>query len=90
MTTKNCWEFKKCERQPGGINFNKIGPCKATTNFTYNGRNNGIGAGRYCWKISGTLCDGKIQGTFAEKIDNCVNCDFYQLVKKEEGHLFKE
>lgn len=38
---------------------------------------------------SGTLCDGKVQGTFAAKIMDCLNCEFYELVRKEEGPDFK-
>jgi hypothetical protein len=31
------------------------------------------------------MCGGKRQGTFAQKYENCQKCDFYQLVKQEEG-----
>ncbi|HEY6010114.1 MAG TPA: hypothetical protein VIX18_01485, partial [Nitrospirota bacterium] len=37
-----------------------------------------------CWVVAGSLCGGKIQGTFAEKLSNCLRCDFYNLVKSEE------
>ena len=37
--------------------------------------------GRGCWRVAGTMCGGKVQGTFAEKMDNCQQCDFYKLVK---------
>lgn len=87
---QNCWEFKKCGRQPGGPNEKELGFCRATTNFTYNGRNDGMGSGRYCWKVAGTLCDGELQGTYAEKIKTCLECDFYKMVKSEEGKSFKE
>lgn len=85
---QNCWEFKNCHRQPGIEKVNDKGLCRATTNFTFNGRNDGVGSGRYCWRIAGTLCEGKAQGSFAEKIDNCMNCDFFKLVKLEEGTNF--
>ena len=35
--------------------------------------------------MSGTLCSGAVQGTFAQKYKNCEICDFYQMVRKEEG-----
>ncbi len=31
-----------------------------------------------CWQIAGTYCKGEIQGRFAAKIDNCMDCKFYQ------------
>ena len=65
----NCWEFKKCGREAGGIKTKELGVCIA------NPKN-----GRDCWAVAGTLCGGKIQGTAAEKIGNCRQCDFYKGV----------
>lgn len=31
-----------------------------------------------CWQIAGTYCGGKVQGQFAEKYQNCVQCDVYK------------
>jgi hypothetical protein len=41
-------------------------------------------AGRVCWVIEGSLCGGKIQGTYAKKLLNCWRCDFMNMVKQEE------
>lgn len=41
-------------------------------------------AGRSCWLVAGTLCGGKVQGDFAQKIDSCKACEFYIKVKKGE------
>ena len=48
------------------------------------GANNGKNGGRVCWAVDGTLCGGRTQGTFAEKLGNCMTCAFYETVKKEE------
>ncbi len=53
------------------------------------GTNNGKNAGRYCWKLAGTLCGGIVQGAFATKVANCMGCDFFKVVKSEEGGSFK-
>ncbi|MDI6715896.1 MAG: hypothetical protein QME63_02990 [Actinomycetota bacterium] len=37
-------------------------------------------SGRICWLVAGTLCGGKVQGTFAQKMHNCMECDFYKAV----------
>jgi hypothetical protein len=63
----NCWEFKKCGRQLGGAKAKELGVCPA---YPDNGTN--------CAKMAGTLCGGKVQGTFASKVVNCMNCDFYK------------
>jgi eukaryotic-like serine/threonine-protein kinase len=80
----NCWEFKKCNRQPGGSNVEDFGVCPAAVDSSFNGINNGKNAGRICWAVAGTCCEGKVQGTFAEKRRSCVTCDFYQHVQKQE------
>ena len=88
MTKMNCWEFKKCGRQPGGQNVAKLGICPAASEKRVDGMNNGTNGGRTCWVVSGTLCGGVIQGTFAAKIKNCNNCEFYSKVYEEEGKSF--
>ncbi len=82
---KNCWEFKNCGRQPGGLKVAEFGQCPAATIVAVNGVNNGKNGGRSCWVLAGTLCGGKVQGTFAAKLANCLNCEFYKLVIQEEG-----
>ncbi|GBD94266.1 hypothetical protein BMS3Abin05_01870 [bacterium BMS3Abin05] len=87
---KNCWEVKQCGRQPGGPKAAELGICSASRYNPYSGRNRGIYAGRYCWRVVGTLCDGEVQGSFALKIMNCAACEFFQMVKQEEGSRFQE
>jgi hypothetical protein len=89
MTKTNCWEFKKCGREPGGSKSGELGVCPAAIETRTDGINNGKNGGRACWAISGTLCGGKIQGTHAMKVGNCLNCDFYQIIQKEERPDFK-
>ncbi len=36
--------------------------------------------GKECWLVSGTMCEGKIQGTFAKKIKSCIECDYYKFI----------
>lgn len=31
------------------------------------------------------MCGGREQGTFAKKYHNCEKCDFYKMVRTEEG-----
>jgi hypothetical protein len=88
MERINCWEFNKCGRQHGGENVNDFGVCPATTDTTVNGTNGGKNGGRFCWKIAGTFCNGKIQGSLAYKITTCIGCDFFNKVQKEEGNEF--
>ena len=81
----NCWEFKKCGRQPGGPKVAEFGVCPAAADISSAGVNGGTNGGRLCWAVSGTLCGGKVQGTFAQKLVNCSTCEFYKLVQQEEG-----
>lgn len=84
MTTLNCWEYKKCGKEPGGANAHELGVCTAAT-IKLSGINSGKHGGRCCWAVAGTFCGGKVQGTFANKLANCLECEFYNLVLCEEG-----
>lgn len=65
----NCWEFKKCGREAGGAKAQQLGVCPAYPNH-----------GTQCARIAGTFCGGKVQGTFSNKLKNCMKCNFYQSV----------
>jgi hypothetical protein len=63
----NCWEFMKCGREEGGANAGEEGVCPAYPD-----------SGKICARVTGTLCDGEVQGTFATKLGDCLKCDFYK------------
>jgi hypothetical protein len=85
MTKKNCWEVMNCGRQPGGENVKDHGVCPAATEEMLEDVHGGKKAGRACWVVAGTFCEGKVQGTFAQKYRNCACCPFYRQVMQEEG-----
>lgn len=64
-----CWEYMKCGRDKDCSM-----KCPAYPNF-----------GRVCWAVAGTFCEGKIQGTFAQKYEDCQKCEFYQKTRRKEG-----
>ena len=88
----NCWEYMLCGRQPGGDKVAEFCECPAAVVTAYRDGeyNQGTCLGRRCWRMVGTLCGGKVQGTFAKKVDDCRKCPFYQKVKEEEGKGFVE
>ena len=81
----NCWEYMKCGREPDGVNSEKLGTCPASIVEMYTGVNSGINAGRFCWKIVGTMCFETIKGTSALEIISCTQCPFFKKVRNEEG-----
>ena len=85
----NCWEFKRCGRQPQGEKTGDLGVCPAATDDRLDGEHDGVNAGRACWIVAGTFCNGVVQGSFAQKMDNCIECEFYKKVKEDEGSNFK-
>ncbi len=89
MAKMNCWEFNKCGRQPGGASVSEYGICPAAAAKRLDGVHGGINAGRACWVVGGTFCNGSVQETFAKKYDNCLECDFYNKVRSEEASDFQ-
>ncbi|MBU0633866.1 MAG: hypothetical protein KKB82_04230 [Candidatus Omnitrophica bacterium] len=85
---KNCWEHKNCGRQPGGAQEKQFGVCPAATEKRLHNTHGGTNAGRACWVITGTMCNGSVQENFAKKFKKCLECDFYHLVKTEEPNHF--
>ena len=71
----NCWEFKKCGREKGGAKAGELGVCAAYPSH-----------GTHCAHIAGTLCGGKVQGSFAMKLVNCMKCEFYQSPSYEKRY----
>ncbi len=81
----NCWEQKRCGREPGGANTATLGICPAAIAEHLTGTNRGLNGGRVCWAIAGTLCNGQVQGSFALKLGNCMRCEFFHIVSQQEG-----
>ena len=80
---QNCWEFIKCERQPGGAKVGELGVCPLVTDASSDGTNSGKNGGRFCWSLTGTFCGEKVQGTNAMKLTSCMKCDFFRVVMAE-------
>lgn len=70
----NCWIFKKCGREKAGAKAAELGVCPAYPDH-----------GTHCARVTGTLCGDKVQGTFAKKIQSCVECDFYKSEYYDRG-----
>jgi hypothetical protein len=74
-TDIKCWEIKKCERQKGGMKLYQLYECIASK----------YEMGHSCWAIAGPLCSGKIEGTFAQKVNFCTSCKVYHLYNHSRG-----
>ena len=85
----NCWEFKKCGREPGGENTSELGVCPAAIEIRADRINDGKNAGRACWAVAGTFCRGIVDGSFTAKVSTCMLCEFYRLVCLEQGKDFQ-
>ncbi len=85
MSRANCWEVKKCGREPSGFRASRLGVCPAAKEPAFSGTNQGMNAGRYCWRVAGTFCEGKVEGSLANGLLSCSYCSFYRAVQEEEG-----
>jgi hypothetical protein len=84
----NCWEVLKCGCEPGGNNTEMRGVCPAAVEENLDGSNGGRNGGRACWVVKGTMCKGAVQGTFGQKTEECMECEFYNQVRADEGAGF--
>ena len=84
MQRYNCWEYKKCGREPGGTEAEELGVCPAATERKLDNVNYGKNGGRACWALIGTGCNGKKHSIFALHLAECAKCEFYQRVNEEE------
>jgi len=85
MERQNCWDFKRCGREPHGARSDELGVRPAAAESGVNGINGGRNWGRACWLLAGTFCGGKVQGSFAAKLGDRRVCEFYRLVVEEQG-----
>ncbi len=85
MPEENCWEFMKCGKERPNV----MGICPAVTEVRADGVNGGCNGGRVCWAVPGTLCGGKIQGTYAQKLVKCTECDFRARVHEDTAYRFR-
>ena len=88
MSLFNCWEFKKCGREPDGKNVGTLGICPAASLVKADGYWGGKNGGRACVFIAGTFCSGVVQGTYQDKEKECIKCEFFHLMKKEHPDDF--
>ncbi len=85
---QNCWEYWNCGRGPTGSKDRKH-VCPTAIEYRLHGVHGGRRAGRACWVVAGTMCKGKVQGFFAQKYNNCKECEFYKSVLTAEGPGFE-
>jgi signal transduction histidine kinase len=80
----NCWEVRQCGRGPDSAE-----PCPAALDGTSTGVNGGVNAGRICWTVPATSCDGEPHGDFVDKQEICLKCAFFHRVREEEAGDFR-
>lgn len=78
----NCWEFKKCGREPEGKNVSLYGVCPVSIASSVDGIHDGKNGGRCCWTFAPENFKHEDPVlTCLEKALKCSKCDFYKLVK---------
>jgi hypothetical protein len=90
MPKINCWQFMGCGLQMKGnlLTFRKPYVCPVLSEKKFDGIHGGKNAGRACWMISHTICNGTRQDSLELKYKTCTICDFYRLVMEDEENNF--
>ncbi len=76
----NCWEFRNCGREKGGLMVPILGECPVASLLKFDGLNDGVGAGRACWMVGDSEC----QRTCLKGRRTCYDCEFYKRVVFEQ------
>jgi len=77
----NCWEFKNCGREKGGLMADILGECPVSKAFRYDGLNGGVAGGRACWMTCSAGCPCTPS---PGRPTQCHECEFYRRVVFEE------
>jgi len=89
MEKLNCWEYKKCGRESGGVNAEELGICPVAVEKKADGMNGGINGGRICWGVARMPYFGKNKSACCNSLISCLECDFFKLVSTEESFTLK-
>ena len=79
----NCWEYKNCGRQKGGLMAPILGECVVSTYMKFDGLNEGVGAGRACWMVPHSPVKTERSGSACSR--RCYSCEFYKRVVFEQA-----
>ena len=79
----NCWQFKNCGREKGGLMSETLGVCPVAQAMRCDGQNGGIAAGRVCWMIGNS--GNRLTRSSLCPSSNCCRCEFYRRVIYEEA-----
>lgn len=71
MNHIRCYEYMKCGRELGGRHVEEFGYCPAA-----------LAPDNNCWLVAGTMCSGTIEGSYAQKIDTCIICAYYNKMQE--------
>ena len=81
----NCWEYRNCGLEPGGIFAEIHGTCPVPEAMRYDGVNGGRGAGRACWTVMNSG-SGNEPFVCRNRRQSCFHCEFYLRVHSEEEY----
>ncbi len=77
-----------CGRGPQQTHADGSGICPASTEQALDRVHGGTNAGRACWVVAGTFTRGTVECPHVVKCSTCTACDFYKMVKADEGNYF--
>ena len=83
----NCWQFKNCGREPGGVMAEVLGECSVASTMRFDGLNEGIGGGRACWMVPNSVCKQGV--STSTPVNPCHTCDFYKRVVFEQDDTLR-
>ncbi|MFW3145826.1 MAG: two-CW domain-containing protein [Thermoplasmatota archaeon] len=84
MMGENCWEIKRCGREPGGERASDLGICPASRNSELDCMNSGECAGRACWRIKEPIMGGTLLPHWSDPDRDCLVCPVLVKVRNEE------
>jgi len=85
----NCWEYRNCGMEPGGIFAKIYGACPVPAMMKLDGVNGGRGAGRACWIAINDASAPRPSVCRSSRL-SCHSCEFFKRVHCEEAVGIKQ
>lgn len=87
MAKVNCWQFKKCGRQPTGDKADELGVCPAANESLADGINSGIEGGGFAGPWQVPCAAGRFKALLPQNLPTACSANPINWSSRKRGRL---